>query len=82
MQKNAKAVPYIGKDMIWIQFHCMSREHNITDKKQHKTLKFTAEEIILLIQKVSFFLHFYIDIEKPPESLGCKKIWHSMIDVK
>ena len=33
MQKNAKTVPYIGKDMIGIRFHCMSREHNVTDKK-------------------------------------------------
>ena len=31
--KNAKTVPYIGKDMIRIRFHCMSREHNVTDKE-------------------------------------------------
>ena len=31
--KNAKTVPYIGKGMFLIQFHCMSREHNVTDKK-------------------------------------------------
>ena len=33
MQKRKK-VPYIEKkNMIWIRFHFMSREHNVTDKK-------------------------------------------------
>ena len=31
--KNAKIVSYIGKDMICLRYHCMSREHNVTDKK-------------------------------------------------
>ena len=31
--KNSKTVPYIGKGMFLIRFHCMSREHNVTDKK-------------------------------------------------
>ena len=31
--KNAKTAPYIGKRKIRTQFHCMSPEHTVTDKK-------------------------------------------------
>ena len=30
---NAKTVPYIGKHMIWIRFHCMSWWPTVTIKK-------------------------------------------------
>ena len=31
--KKRKTVPYIGKGMFLIRLHCMSREHNVPDKK-------------------------------------------------
>ena len=50
-------------------------------RKQCKTFKFTAVEIILQIRKSSFFAFFAL-VLKTIGILECKNIWNSMIDVK
>ena len=55
--------------------------YDLTIRKQHKTLKFTAVEIILLIRKSSFFA-FLALVLKTTGILGCMNIWNSMIDAK
>ena len=82
MQKKRKNSAVIGKYMIWTQYHCMSREHNVTDKKTSWNFKIHRCRDYTAYPKIFIFLHCLHWYWKPPESLGCKDIWHSMTAVK
>ena len=62
MQKKAKTVPKIEEPKFEADFVALY-DNTMYIKKQHNTLKFIAEMIILEFQKSSFITIFSIGIE-------------------
>ena len=60
----------------------MSQQHTVRDKKTAYNFKIHCCRNYIANPKTFIFLHFLHCYWKPPESLGCKNIWNSMIDVK